>query len=202
MGVVSGSFWRWANEGAAVNCQRSLLPHEPSDKRSQATGERVQMSCHPQGPGEDPHGWRKREKSSFHCWRRAIKPSGLYLTRLFVHGNSLRQKYILITNNYFYLLEFENYCRGFILFQAPGMKLICQFRRMQEMWVGSSQEDPLQEIMIPTPVFLTGEFHDRVEPGGLLSIETHKKSDTTETTSTSVLNSNMKLLFLILRSIP
>ena len=41
---------------------------------------------------------------------------------------------------------------------------------MQEIWVLSlGQEDPLEEEMEPTPVFLPGEIPWTEEPGGLLS---------------------------------
>ena len=42
---------------------------------------------------------------------------------------------------------------------------------MQETWVQSYQEDPLEEEMAPTPVFLTGKIPWMEEPGGLQSIE-------------------------------
>ena len=51
---------------------------------------------------------------------------------------------------------------------------------MQEMWVQSlGQEDPLEEEMATTPVFLPGKSHGQRSLAGY-SPWGHKESDTTE----------------------
>ena len=48
------------------------------------------------------------------------------------------------------------------------------------MWVQSlGQEDPLEEVWQPTPVFLPGESHEQKSLAGY-SPEGHKESDATE----------------------
>ena len=51
---------------------------------------------------------------------------------------------------------------------------------IQETWVRSlDQEDPLEKELLPTPVFLPGEFHEQRSLAGYSSWD-HKESDTTK----------------------
>ena len=50
---------------------------------------------------------------------------------------------------------------------ASGKERDCQLKRLKEMRVGFlGQEDPLQEGMQPTPVFLPGESHGQMSLKG------------------------------------
>ena len=56
---------------------------------------------------------------------------------------------------------------------------------MQDTWVLSlGWEDPLEEGMQPTPVFLPGEPHGKMSLAGY-SLRGHKESDMTEQLSTA-----------------
>ena len=62
----------------------------------------------------------------------------------------------------------------------PDGTVVKNLPAMQEMWVQSlGQEDPLEEEMATTPVFLPGKSHEQGSLAGY-SPWGHKKSDTTE----------------------
>ena len=67
---------------------------------------------------------------------------------------------------------------GFLVFLIT--QLVKNPPAMQETWVRSlGWENPLENFRLPTPVFLSGEFHELYGPWG------HKESDTTEQQSLS-----------------
>ena len=75
---------------------------------------------------------------------------------------------------------------------ASGKELACQ----QETWVPSlGQEDPLEEAVATTPIFLPGESHGQRILAGYSS-QGHKESDTTEVTEHAcmVVTTHMLLL--------
>ena len=68
--------------------------------------------------------------------------------------------------------------------KVKGASLVTQMVKnlpiMQETWVQSlGREDPLEKGMLPTPVFLPGEFHGQRSLVGY-SPRGHKELDTTE----------------------
>ena len=62
-------------------------------------------------------------------------------------------------------------------------------QKMQEKWVRSlDQEDPLEEDMATCSRILAWETPWTEEPGGLLSMEVEKESDTTKHAHTKILH--------------
>ena len=155
----------------------SLPPHELLPRRQKVSSHWREGRCPviPRAQVKTHYGWEKERKSSFHCWRRAIKPSGLYLTRLFCPWNS-PGKNIFSLPIIIFTLSFENYCRVFILFQVALVVRNSSANSGDAGDVGRSlgQEDPLQEIMATHSSILDRRIPWTEEPGGLLSIETQK----------------------------
>ena len=93
----------------------------------------------------------------------SLWPCGLYLTRLFCPWNS-PGKNIFSLPIIIFTLSFENYCRVFILLQVALVVRNSPANSGDAGDAGSIPERdprkiPCTRSWLPTPVFLTGEFH-------------------------------------------